>query len=38
MGGDTANLLRIVEKRGRTGKKGAGDTLEGGGVTPEWKQ
>ena len=28
-----ANLQRIVEKRGRTGKKGVGDTLEG--VTPE---
>ena len=25
-----ANLQRIVEKRGRTGKKGVGDTLEGG--------
>ena len=24
------NLQRIVEKRGRTGKKGVGDTLEGG--------
>ena len=38
-GGDTrrkkswANLQRIVEKRGRTGKKVWGDTLEG--VTPE---
>jgi len=28
-----ANLQRIVEKRGRTGKKGVGDTLEG--MTPE---
>ena len=25
-----ANLQRIVEKRGRTGEKGVGDTLEGG--------
>jgi len=38
-GGDTRRKkivwanLQIVEKRGRTGKKGVGDTLEG--VTPE---
>ena len=25
-----ANLQRIVEKRGQTGKNGAGDTLQGG--------
>jgi len=31
------NLQRIVDKRGQTGKKGVGDTLQGGGVTPKWK-
>ena len=33
-----ANLERIAEKRGRTGKIVGGDTLQGGGVTPEWNQ
>ena len=31
-----ANLQRIVDKRGRTGKKGVGDTLQR--VTPDWNQ